>query len=341
MITRTSTHGLLILLAVPFAACGIASAQPAQLGITGTATYSGVMQGYQDPYYSNIYNFAPSGSAALNFTTYANFPYGTSSFGYTGTLVANGGATVINCPFTFDTSQVAPGTYALTAKGINNVSGNTVVSNPTNVTVYAHPKPSLVINGSIVSLNQSSSTKFITTTTPANPGAPGNNPSMPDLTDASLPPQEAGTEGPAGGFAPGMIGDPPADIPSAELDLDSVTSSGDSEIVYDGPVTFQDMPATDNPLENVLPISIDLYTTNVGITYSNTFTFDYSDEQDIPGADAPGSEQESFTVDGTLNSDGSISWDVLTVPEPRSLELSLVVFAFFAGLRTFRTRLSR
>ena len=103
---------------------------------------------------------------------------------------------------------------------------------------------------------------------------------MPDQGAASLPPQEAGTEGPEGGFAPGMIGDPPGE-PTAELDLDSVTASSANSPVAIDLSTFSDLPSTDNPTENVHPFNIGLFTTTPG-TYSDTFTLYYSDEQDLP-----------------------------------------------------------
>jgi hypothetical protein len=62
----------------------------------------------------------------------------------------------------------------------------------------------------------------------------------------------------------------------------------------------------------------------------------YSDEQDLPGADQPGSEELSFTVEADV-SDTVTDWTITTVPEPASgVLLALAVICFAAGTRDRR-----
>jgi hypothetical protein len=295
-----------------------AAPAPAQLAMSSQVQYSKVIQGAQDPIYAFVYNDAPTGSAAGNYTISSGYSY-MSPISYIGTETADGGTGFTTLPFNFDTSRVAPGLNVPVSLTLKNNTSQTSVTQSAGVTVLAHSAPALVLGGKVVSLTSANNVKFQTTPQApfaANPGAPVDNPNLPDLTNASLPPQEAGTEGPAGGFAPGMIGDPPGE-PTAELDLDSVTASSTNSplAIYLKP--FTDLPSTDDPTENVDTFYVNLFTDTPG-TYSDTFTLYYSDEQDLPGAAAPGSESVSLTVTATEDASEDIDWDVITVPEPAS-----------------------
>ena len=93
------------------------------------------------------------------------------------------------------------------------------------------------------------------------------------------------------GAVPIVVNDP-AD-PTAGLDIDSVTAIGDPEITTNiAPVT--DLPPEDPGDSPSWQVFVD--TTNPGSYYTD-FELNYSDEQDLPGADAPGSEHAYFGVE--------------------------------------------
>ena len=76
-----------------------------------------------------------------------------------------------------------------------------------------------------------------------------------------------------------------------------------------------DLPANDNPAE-ALPFEVDAFVPGPG-DYTTTFTLHYSDEDDLLGAAAPGSEALSFTVEAEVSMT-TADWTVTTVPEPAS-----------------------
>jgi hypothetical protein len=304
---RTTRIALIFPLALPALAASAAPA-PGQLALNAQIQYSTVIQGGQDPVYGFVYNTAPTGSASANFSLSANQSY-LSPVAYRGSKSADGGTGYLTLPFTFNSSQVVPANNVPVSLTLKNTDTNAAITLGGTVNVLAHATPGLVLSGKVVPLSVPSATKFTTTQ--------AQDSGVPDLTNASLPPQEAGTEGPAGGFAPGMIGDPPGE-PTAELDLDSVTAFGDTQVAIGDLPDFQDLPSTDSASENVEPFWVELFTDIPG-TYTDTFTLHYSDEQDLPGADAPGSEEISFAVTATLDSNDNIDWEVDTdVPEPAS-----------------------
>jgi hypothetical protein len=308
-----------------FPAVAVCAQAPANLALKSQIAYSTVIQGGQDPVYGYVYNLAPAGSATGGYRIAATYPYGTP-LSYTGTKIADGGASYATAVFNFDSSKVAPGTNIPVMVTETDLSDNVSLTQSGGVTVLAHATPGLVLQGSVVELSSKNNYKFATTA--------AQDSGVPNLTNASLPPQEAGTEGPAGGFAPGMIGDPPGE-PTAELDLDSITASGDPEVAIGDLSPFDDLPSTDSATENVVPFWVELFT-NVPGTYTDTFTLHYSDEQDLPGADAPGSEAVSFSVTGTLDSSDNIQWEVDTdVPEPATAS------TFFLGGIAMLKRRSR
>jgi hypothetical protein len=294
-----------------------------QLALSAQIQYSTVIQGGQDPVYAFVYNTSPTGSPAANFRVSGNQSY-LSPGAYSGSKSADGGAGYLTLPFNFNSSQVAPANNVPVSLTLANTTTNASITLGGTVNVLAHAAPAMVLSGNIVPLTVPNRVKFVTT--------PGENAAMPDLSNASLPPQEAGTEGPAGGFAPGMIGDPPGE-PTAELDLDSITACGNPVVAICSLSPFDDLPSTDSATQNVVPFWVELFTDVPG-TYTDTFTLDYSDEQDLPGADAPGSEQTSFSVTATLDSTDTIQWEVDTdVPEPATTSIF-----FLAGIAILNRR---
>jgi hypothetical protein len=292
-------------------------AAAAQLAISSLVQYSRVIQGGQDPVYAVVYNQAPAGSGAAAYQAYATFPYGNSN-SYVGSRAADGGAGYDTLPFNFDSSRVAPGTnIPISVTGTDTATGFSLTQSG-SVTVLAHAAPALILQGQIVYL---SSKNTVTFQTPTNnnfaESTPGGTPAT-----ASANPQ--------------MMGDPPG-VPTDELDLDSITFSGSSAITT-SLQPFTDLPANDDPAQAFG------FQLNVNVPawgdYLTTFTLHYSDEQDLPGAFAPGSELASFTVEADIESDVT-TWTVTTVPEPGALELVAVAAACALACRLWRAILAR
>jgi hypothetical protein len=301
-------------LAPSLATAAGAAPAPAQLAISSLIQYSRVIQGAQDPVYAYVYNQAPPGSDTANFKVFATYPYGTP-FSYTGTKLADGGTSFVTLPFTFDSSQVAPATdIPISVTGINTATGDMLTQSGT-VTVLAHAAPALLLQGQIVYLTSKATVTF--------------------TTDAFSQVAPSGTELP-GGFNPGMLGDPPG-LPTAELDLDSITTTG-SPFLTTTLAPFIDLPANDNPAE-ALPFEIDLIAPILG-DYTTTFFLHYSDEQDLPGAAPPGSELLSFTVEAHLDAK-FVHWTITTVPEPRSWQLLAAGLSSCGMFTLFRRRAAK
>jgi hypothetical protein len=126
---------------------------------------------------------------------------------------------------------------------------------------------------------------------------------------------------------PQMLGDPP-DVPTAELDLDSISSAG-SPYITTTLTTFTDMPPED--LADDEPFQINADVPGPG-DYSSTFTLHYSDEQDLPGTDIPGAQVAYFTVDADVNPDTTTF--TIEAPEPANALLVATV----AVIGTLRRR---
>lgn len=241
--------------------------------------------------YAYIYNDAPTGSDLLSYQAYATYPYGTP-YSYSGTTTADGGTSYTTLPFNFDTSRVAPGNnVSVAVTAVNTVSGGSVTQSSA-VTVLGHAAPALILQGQIVYLTSTATVTFQTPT-----DAFGQGPS-------------GGTEA-AASANPQMLGDPPG-VPTAELDLDSITATG-SSFITTTLRPFTDLPANDNPAQ-ALPFQINVVVPALG-DYSTTFFLHYSDEQDLPGALPPGSEMLPFTVEANVAADVT-TWTVTAVPEP-------------------------
>jgi hypothetical protein len=216
--------------------------------------------------------------------------YQTLSFG------PNTSATFNN---TFNSTGLAPGQYSpqysLYAPGTTNPNQTAMAS----VNVLAHAMPYLYVNGVEQALNT-------------------------NLVEApSVSPEQAAATGGESfaAAAPAMLGDP--NTPTAGLDLDSITSVGSPQITTDLK-TFTDLPpdynpATDTADEDLFHIYLDR--TQPG-TFSKTFYFTFSDEQDLPGADALGSISGSVTY----------TFTVTPVPEPSSFALAAVATFLFGTI---------
>lgn len=272
-----------------------AGADIAQLTISSQIQFSKVIQGGVDPIFGFVFNDAPVGSQAGNYNVTAAYGNGFSNgfgFFYTGTKIADGGATHVTLPFPLNTGNITPGNVPVQITLTNTGTGNSI-SQRGQFTVLAHGAPALILQGSIVSLSSKNVVTF--------------------QTDAFCQAPPSGTEGCGGGFTPQMVGDPPGE-PTAALDLDSITSFGSPDITTTL-TPFTDLPANDDPSQ-AFPFQIKILAPSPG-DYSTTFLLHYSDEQDLPGARAPGSELASFTVNVDLtgtNADWTIATD--TTPEP-------------------------
>ncbi len=308
-----------------FACVGLVAGKPLQAGpavlaMSSQVQYSTVIQGYSDPVYAYIYNTAPTGSSTLSYQAYATFPYGNSST-YSGTKVADGGTGYQALTFSFDTSRVSPGNnVALSVTGTNTVSGG-YVTLAGSVNVLAHAEPALYLNNTIVPL-----------TAPI--PAPVDSIVAP-TSDAFSQAPPAGTE--LGGSAdPQMLGDPPPGVPTAELDLDSITTSGSTYIVTTlSP--FTDLPSDDNPAEGVnFPLTV--YAPAPG-DYDTTFYLHYSDEQDLPGAYAPGSEVVAVNVNADVTP--TTTTFTFATPEPGALLLFAVGAIACFATRWLRGQIDR
>ena len=270
-------------------------ADMAVLAMSSQVQYNTIIQGYSDPVYAYIYNTAATGSATLNYQAYATFPYGNSST-YSGTKVADGGTGYQTLDFYLNTNQVSPSTSVpISVTGTNTVSGGSVTLSGT-VAVLAHADPAIYLNNQIVPLTAPIPAPIDTTVAPT--------------TDAFSQAPPAGTE--LGASAdPQLLGDPPPGVPTAELDLDSITSTGSPDIVTTlSP--FTDLPSDDNPAEGVgFPITV--YAPGPG-DYDTTFYLHYSDEQDLPVAYAPGSEVVALNVNADVTD--TTTTFVFSTPEP-------------------------
>jgi hypothetical protein len=290
-----------------------ASATPGELALN-SATTSTVFQGYQDPLNAFIYNTAPSGSDPVSYSIFATFPYGDSSIGY-GTKDADGGTSYITVPFLFDTSQVDAGTYTVSVTATDTGNGGSLTQSG-DVTVLDHADPGFVFGGRVVNLSS----------TP---------PAMPDavVQEPSVDPLAFGATGGGESFsaaAPNLIGDPIA--PTGAMDLDSITVFGDPQITITL-APFDDLAANDDPAYGKsFQVIVD---GSVPGTYFTIFELNYSDDDEVPGAYADGSEHGYFAIRADVTESGVTG--ELVVPEPSSCAL----LALGVALLAFRRDIAR
>jgi hypothetical protein len=264
-------------------------AQPGQLALSSQILYSTVIQGAQVPVNAYIYNTAAAGSSAVNYGVYSTFPYGRSGT-FSATKAADGGAGYVTLPFSFDSSLVAPGTSAISVTATDTGTGGTLTQSG-SVQVLAHAVPAFVLGGSVVQLSSVSPAAQEPVVDPLAFGATGGG----ETFAAS---------------APNLIDDPMA--PTALLDLDSITVSGSPQISLTLH-PFVNHLASDDPAQGI-PFEIDVDGSTPG-TYFTVFELNYSDEQDLPGAYATGSEHDFFGVFAQVTASG-VTGGVVLAPEP-------------------------
>ena len=287
-------------------ACGIlispaAQADPiAPLAFTTQVQSSRVIKGADNTIVANLYNLAPVGSPATIAQVTAVYGFGNpaSLGGYLGPVTATGGASFLTLPFPLSTSNLSPGIFPFQVTTINKSTGGSSAQSGQFI-VLAHAKPALFVQGQIIPLSTPAVISF----------------AAPVFAEAS-----GGTEAAGGGYNPTMLGDPPPDVPTAELDLDAVSSFG-SPYITATLAPFIDLPANDDPAQG-LPFQINFLVPSLG-DYNTTFLLHYSDEQDLPGADLPGSELASFNVNIDVTATTAY-WTITTdtVPEPNALALT-------------------
>ena len=281
-------RGILFLCIVP-----AVYADPGQLSMSSFIQYSTVIQGYVDPVTAQIYNEAAPGSDAVNYSVYASFPYG-NTLPYVGTRAADGGSGYLSLPFAFNSGLVNPGTHTVSVTATDTGTGGSLTQSG-SVLVLAHGVPAFNIGGNVIQLS-------------SRPVA-AQEPSVDPLAFGAT----GGGEFFAAG-APNLINDPVA--PTAGLDLDSITAIGDSQITL-SLTPFTDLAANDDPAYgDAFKINVD---GSVPGVYFTDFELNYSDEQDLPGADAVGSEHAYFAVQVTVTPDGVTG--MIMVPEPGSYSL--------------------
>jgi len=286
-------------------------AGPGQLSISSQIQYPTVIQGYQDPVSAQIYNEAAPGSDSVNFNVFATFPYGNSTT-YSGTRAADGGSGYLTLPFAFNSGLVSPGSQTVSVTATDTGTSASLTQSG-NVLVLAHADPAFSIGGNVVQLS-------------SRPVA---------AQEPSVDPLAFGATGGGESFAaraPTAINDPVA--PTAGLDLDSITAIGDSEITL-SLTPFTDLAANDDPAFGD-PFEIQVDGSVPGV-YFTDFELNYSDEQDLPGADATGSEHAYFGVQVTVTSGGVTGAVVVPEPGPGRL-LALGLLSVFLIARPRRRR---
>ena len=267
-------------------------AGPGDLSMSSQILFPTVIQGYQDPVTAQIYNEAVPGSDPVNFSVSATFPYGSSGT-YSGARAADGGTGYLTLPFSFNSGLVSPGSQTISVTATDTGTSASLTQSG-SVLVLAHADPAFNIGGNVVQLS--------------------SQPLTPVAQEPSVDPLAFGATGGGESFAaraPNAINDPLA--PTAGLDLDSITAIGDPEITL-SLAPFTDLAANDDPAFGD-PFEIQVDGSVPGV-YFTDFELNYSDEQDLPGADAIGSEHDYFGVQVTVTPGGGTG--VLVVPEPGS-----------------------
>jgi hypothetical protein len=267
-----------------------------QFSMSSQIQYPTVIQGYQDPVTAQIYNEATPGSDPVNYSVFATFPYGNSST-YSGSKAADGGSGYVILPFSFNSGLVSPGSQSVSVTDTDTGTGGSLTQSG-SVLVLAHGVPAFNIGGNVIQLSSRPVAAQEPSSDPLAFGATGGGESF------------------AAG-APNVINDPMA--PTAGMDLDSITAFGDTHITL-SLTPFTDLPANDDPAFGD-PFQIQVDGSAPGV-YFTDFELNYSDEQDLPGADATGSEHGYFGVLVTVTAGGVTG--AIVVPEPGSCRLFIL-----------------
>jgi hypothetical protein len=264
-------------------------AGPAQVGLDATVTNPRVIQGASTTIEATVSNLASPGNDALNYSVQFTYPYGTSAI-FTGTQPASNGAT----------GDVITGTY--------NSTGQPLGANTVSVTAT---DPNAI--GSPLKVD-----KTVTVLSPAKPflwwawQAISQLHPLGGAQEPSVDPLAFGATGGGESFSAvslAIANDPP--VPTAHLDLDSISQSGSPQITTDL-LPFKNLPYNDDP-QFGHPFSVFIDTSAPG-SFSKTFTLRFSDE-DIPGAREADSIVTSFTIQATVT------------PEPGTMTMLAMTFS--------------
>jgi len=281
-----------------------------------------VLTGFDVICSENVYNDASTGSATLSYTIYGSNAGGQGPSSPVETQVADGGVNYTEWAIPYPTTGMPLGPNTLTATV--SAPGALIPSRSVTgvVNVVAHAVPAFYLNGN---------TAYRLSEAPIPAQEVAEAPSISPETSAA-----PGFGDTVAAAVPNVIGDPAE--PTAGLDIDSVTAIGDPEITTNiAPIT--DLPPEDPADSPSWQVYVD--TTNPGSFYTE-FELNYSDEQDLPGADAPGSEHAYFGVEAQVtpgsNGQADVSVEFVVVPEPTSAAL-LSVGAI--GLLSRRRRAAR
>jgi hypothetical protein len=308
MKNRIFAYGAMI---VPLVLCASrANAGTEQLALGSSLKYSQVIKGGEAEVDAYVRNYAPNGSDEANYKITAAYAapgsvsYTSVGYFYEGAQPADGGvSTSATVPFPIDTSLFTPGTASVTVSATD-TDTNSVLTQGWQFTVLRHATPE------VYSYVQK---KYVAVEPP---------PAEPSVDPLAFGATGGGESFAAIDFPPPVLGNDPPGVPTAGMALNWITSSGDSQITSNF-ATFANLaPLSDgdeNPADGD-PFTVQYDTTHPG-TFSRTFWLGFSDEQDLPGADSPGSYVAELLYTATVAPDGSSTYEVDLVPEPSTLAL--------------------
>jgi hypothetical protein len=273
------------------------------LGITA---FNRIIRGAQIPINSGVFNDAPAGSDDLNYSLYYTLPNGTFTVPVTGTRAADGGAGYDPWTYTFNSAGApyGPNNFSVTAAGQPGTL-HSPKSAGLAVQVLNHVFPAQWINGKEIDIRETS--------------VPVQEPSPDPLAFGATGGGET-----AALAAPGIVGDPL--VPTADMDLDSVSWTGSDKINTDLLPTHN-VVADDSPSAGI-PWQIFINRTEPG-HFTKTFTLRFSDE-DIPGGLPPNSMTARLFVFFDVYADGSGSGGIvpLYIPEPGAMPITVMLSGF-------------
>jgi hypothetical protein len=267
-----------------------------------------VLTGFNLVASENVYNDAAAGSPTLYYDIYGRTAGGAGLSSPVSTQVADGGVNYTEWTITYPTTGMPLGPNTLSANVYAPLAVNPSKSITGVVNVVNHAVPTFYANGAVdyklsqgpITAQEAAQAPSISAETSA---APGFGDTV--VADSSL-------------FGIKLDNDPEG--PTAGLDIDSITAIGDPEITTTlSPLV--DLPA-DDPADSP-SFQFDVDVANPG-SYYTMFELNYSDEQDLPGADAPGSEHAYFGVEAQVTDIGGGEDDVslgIILPEPTSAAL--------------------
>jgi hypothetical protein len=281
------------------------SAAPADLGLqlsadnlTGSVR---IIQGATIPIYADVYNLAATGSDPLNYSLHYTLPGGSVTPTVNGSLPADGGAHPDTWQYDFNSTGFAFGPYGFSATATGQTGAlQSPKTRSLTVNVLDHVTPGMWLNGKLYDIRENK--------------PPAQAPSPDFLAFGATGGGESVSLA-----APNIIADPL--VPTANMDIDSVTWIGDGQITGDLGITHN-IIADDTPTAGV-PWQVTIKRDMLGY-HETIFTLKFSDE-DIPGGDGTASMTARIRVFGTVAADGSFQGGVvpLWIPEPSTLALAI------------------